>query len=426
MLTIYHIISTLLVPFVVPVFTIYAFFTKNKRKGLAQHFGRISSPPYDAADLRKRTIWLYALSLGEVVSAEPMLKLIHSEQPDIRIVVSVTTDSGYDGAKEHLAFVDQIIFHPFDCLPFSLSALDSIKPDLFIVTDTGFWPGLLDLLERREVPALLFNGRISERSALRYQKFDGIAKSLFNKFHLICMQNQRGWDIITSLGVHREKVRAIGDPKFDTVQLVPQEERIKLRESLGLDNDTPVWVAGSTHEGEEEIILDAFRMAQKSFPNLLLILAPRRMERLAPIIEILHRKEISYVNRSEYQMGVAEVILLDTMGELAKLYSIANIAFVGNSLIAPGGGHSLIEPMAQGVAVLHGPYIQHMRHVAEVLQPHGLATEVATTEEIAREIESLLADETRKTRFAHLGPKVMGQFQGASQKMFEIVLDLMR
>ena len=423
MLTIYHIFSTLLALIVMPAFTMYALFTKNKRKGLAQHFGQIPSPPKSADGSHRKTLWLYALSLGEVVSAEPTLKLIHDERPDIRIVVSVTTDSGYDGAKEHLAFVDQIIFHPLDCLPFSLSALDSIQPDLFVVTDTGFWPGLLDLMERRKIPALLFNGRISERSAKRYQRLGGIAtNALFNKFHLICMQNDAGREIIKNLGVHWEKVRAIGDPKYDTVQSVSQQERIQLRESLALDDNTPVWVAGSTHEGEEEIILDAFRIVQKNFPGLLLILAPRRIERIASVTEILDRKEISYANRSEFLMGVAEVILLDTMGELAKLYSIANVAFVGKSLIEPGGGHSLIEPVAQGVATLHGPHIQHMRHVAEVLQPHGLAIEVTTAEEMAREIESLLADEARKLRIAHLGPIVLNQFQGASQKMAEIVL----
>jgi 3-deoxy-D-manno-octulosonic-acid transferase len=240
------------------------------------------------------------------------------------------------------------------------------------------------------------------------------------------MQNQRGRDIITTLGVHWEKVRAIGDPKYDAVRWVSAQERIKLRESLALDGDTPVWVAGSTHEGEDEIILDAFRIVQKNVPSLMLILTPRRMERLRSVTEILDQKEISYANRSEFLMGVAEVILLDTMGELAKLYSIADVAFVGNSLITPGGGHSLIEPIAQGVAVLHGPHIQHMRHVAEVLQPNGLSMEVTTAEEMAREIESLLADEARKMRIAQIGPKVSKRFQGASQKMAEIVLDLMR
>jgi 3-deoxy-D-manno-octulosonic-acid transferase len=425
-LTLYHIFSTFLALIVVPVFSIYAIFTVNKRKGLSQHFGEIPSPPKTKDAPKRKTLWLYALSLGEVISAEPMLKIIHNERPDIRLVVTVTTDSGYDGARAHLAFVDQITFHPIDCLPFNLSALDAIQPDVYVITDTGIWPGLLDLMERRKIPVLLFNGRISERSAKRYLRFDGIAKSLFNKFTLLCMQNQRGWDIINAIGLDREKVRTIGDPKYDAVQTVSKREQRELRDSLALDNDTPVWVAGSTHEGEEEIILDAFRIAQKSFPNLMLILAPRRMERIDSVSEILDRKEISYADRSEFLNGIAEVILLDTMGELAIMYSIADIAFVGNSLIKPGGGHSLIEPLAQGIMTLHGPHIQHMRHVAKVLHPHGLAIEVSTAEEIAKEIESLLADETRKEIISQTGPKVLKQFQGASRIMAEIVLDLMR
>ena len=124
-------------------------------------------------------------------------------------------------------------------------------------------------------------------------------------------------------------------------------------------------------------------------------------------------------------MGVAEVILLDTMGELAKLYSIANVAFVGNSLVKPGGGHNLIEPVAQGVAVLHGPHIQNMQHMAEILEPHSLAIEVSTAEEMAREIESLLADEARKLRIVQLGPKALSQSQGASKKLADIVMHYM-
>ncbi|MCH7622893.1 MAG: hypothetical protein IIB46_02295, partial [Nitrospinae bacterium] len=167
MILLYHIISTILAFLVAPCFVIYSLVTSRKHRGLWHHFGLVPSPSCSSS---QKTLWVFALSLGEVTAAAPVLKLIHEERPDLRIVVSVTTDSGYDGARKKIPFADQIIFHPLDCLPFTLTALNRIRPDVFIVTDTGFWPGLLDLLARRKIPALLFNGRLSQRSQKRYQQ----------------------------------------------------------------------------------------------------------------------------------------------------------------------------------------------------------------------------------------------------------------
>ena len=330
MIFLYHILSIVLAVFVAPFFLIYSLVTKNKRRGLMNHFGLVPATPHASS---QKTLWLFALSLGEVTAAAPVLKIIHEKQPDLRIVVSVTTDSGYDGALQKIPFADQIIFHPLDCLPFTLLALARIRPDCFVVTDTGFWPGLLDLLARRKTPALLFNGRLSDRSAKRYQRLGNFSKNLFNRFRVLGMQSQAGKEAFQSLGVDLSRLKVIGDPKFDALVFVPENEREEMRAQLKIPDKSLVWIAGSTHRGEEEIILSVHQKLRKKFDDLVLIIAPRRLERLDSIKALLSSREISFTRRTRISEAPQnQVILLDTMGELGKLYSIADLAFVGNSL----------------------------------------------------------------------------------------------
>jgi len=423
MLILYHILSTFAALIGVPLFALYSLLTGNKRRGLLHHFGFVPSTKNPSG---QKTLWTFALSLGEVTAAAPALKIVHQERPDIRIVVSVTTDSGYDGARRKIPFADAVFFHPLDCLPFTLNALKRIDPDVFVVADTGFWPGLLDILNRRGIPALLFNGRISGRSLKRYQRLGPLAKALFGKFDLLCMQSEAGKAAAKSLGVDASRLKVIGDPKFDALAPVPQEERRRLRAGLGIAQGGFVWVAGSTHAGEEEIILQAYQKLKENFPGLVLILAPRRMERAGEAETLLHGLKIPCGKRSTFSEAPANprnVILLDTMGELAALYSIADAAFVGKSLLAPGGGHSLMEPVAQGVPVLHGPFIENFRHVAELFQKEGLAIPVTGAEEMATAMTALLEDADRRARLAEKAFALIKKHQGASRRMADIILE---
>ncbi|MFQ5451593.1 MAG: 3-deoxy-D-manno-octulosonic acid transferase [Nitrospinaceae bacterium] len=422
MILVYHILSTLAAPLVALVFALVSLFTRNKRRGLLDHFGRV--PTTDPGDTRK-TLWLHALSMGEVTAAAPVLDRVRSLRPDIRIVVSVTTDSGYDAARIQLPFADRILFHPLDCLPFTWAAVNRIRPGLFVMTDTGFWPGLLDVLFRQRIPAILFNGRISKRSYRRYQMLGSFTKEVLGKFTILCMQNPRGEEMVRSLGADPARVRVIGDPKFDALPSVSKEERERIRSRFGIAASAPVWIAGSTHEGEEEILIGVYKKLKTQFPDLAWILAPRRVERVNAVASLLHGGGIVFVKRSAIQEsgapGPANVILLDTMGELAGLYAIATVAFVGRSLVAPGGGHSLIEPVAQGVPAVHGPFIENIRHMADMLYPHGLAREVKTGEEMVTALNSLLADPAHLARLADKARSLIRENQGASARMAEIL-----
>ena len=417
----YHILSLLVAVVMVPVFTTLAVFSKHKFKFLRHHFGFV--PTIKKGE--SKILWLHALSLGEVKAAAPVLKKLHNKSPYLKIVVSVTTDSGYEGAVEHLKIAEKIFFHPLDCLPFTYLALSRIKPDLYIVTDTGFWPGLTDLLHKQNTPQILFNGRISHRSAKGYLKAGSLFKTMFQQFNRLCMQNKNSEQAAAALGVDPDKVEVIGDPKFDSLQPLTVEDRNRLRKTFLLKEDTPVWVAGSTHTGEEEIILNAHQQLREKYPDLILILAPRRIERINEVVALLQKKNLSFARRSSLEIS-EPVILLDTMGELAKVYSLGQMAFIGKSLIEPGGGHSLIEPLSHGLAVLHGPHIENIGHVADEAHTNGLAFTVHNAEEIVKTVHSLLRHKERRMELAEKAKKLIEDQQGASEKMAETIQNVLR
>ncbi len=417
MIFLYHLLSIFFAILLIPLFSLNALFSKHKWKGLAHHFGWVPAKNRN----HQKTLWLHALSMGEVVAATPVLKKIREQNPDLYIALSVTTDSGYTAAL-NLDIVDSLFFHPLDCLPFTQRALNRIDPDLYVVIDTGFWPGLIDLLHRKKCPTLLFNGRISQRSLRFYLCTGSLFKDTFKKFHRLCMQNTQAEQAALALGVNPVKIEVMGDPKYDALQPMTQAEQDPLRQTFKLATDSLVWIAGSTHAGEEKIILNAHQKLMEKYPDLILILAPRRMERVEEIARLLKSKNFSFAFRSSLkQAGPHSVILLDTMGELAQVYALGQVAFVGNSLVKPGGGHSLIEPLSHGLAVLHGPYIENIGPISEMAHSQGLALQVKNSEELSEKVQALLENKIHRQELAEKAHTLIAQQQGASIIMASLI-----
>jgi 3-deoxy-D-manno-octulosonic-acid transferase len=394
-ITILKIVSKIASFVLMPSFTIYSLVTGKKRRGLKHHFGWV---PETSKKPGQKLVWLHALSLGEVNGAAPVLKIIREKRPNIAIAVSVTTDAGYDAAQRMMPFADYIFFHPLDSWPFINRALNRIKPDLYVLTDTGFWPSMLMNLKERRIPPMVFNGRISEKSQKRYKQIAAMVKPLLQSFAVICMQSERGRTTIQDLGAPPQRVRIVGDTKFDALQVVQQAERVRIRERFRFPREGQILVAGSTHEGEEKVCVNAYLKLCRKFPKLSMVIAPRRLERVGEIAKYLDKENIKYVLRSEIDPRArlsTNIVLLDTHGELAKVYSIADIAFVGRSLFAPGGGHNLLEPVAQGKPVLHGPYIENNQKIASELKAQGLAFQVSDDQTMFAMVRRLLihADE---------------------------------
>ncbi len=422
MIFLYHLLSIFLGVLLVPLFSLTTLFSAHKWKGLAHHFGWVPAKTRRS----ERTLWLHALSMGEVVAATPVLKQIRAENRDAYIALSVTTDSGYAAARK-LDFVDGVFFHPLDCLPFTQLALRRINPDVYVVTDTGFWPGLIDLLHRKNVPTFLFNGRISARTVRRYLRAGSLFKETFQKFRRLCMQNPDGEKAARALGVRPEQIAVIGDSKYDALQPMTDDEKERCRRDFKLTAGAPIWIAGSTHAGEEEIILAAHRRLMAKHRGLVLILAPRRMERADAVAALLKKQNFSFARRSLLERAESvSVVLLDTMGELAKVYALGEIAFVGRSLVAPGGGHSLIEPLSHGLAVLHGPYVENIRHVSETAREQGMVFQVTNSEDVAQKVHALLENISHRREITERAKIFVARQRGASKKMAAIIGEYLR
>ncbi|MBT6601510.1 MAG: hypothetical protein HOB32_07625 [Nitrospina sp.] len=407
---------------VVPCFVFFSFFSRNKWRRLNDHCGLISLS--DTTENVQKTIWFHALSLGEVVGVTPTIRLLKKNRPQDRIVVSVTTDSGFEAAKKKLSDVDAIFFFPLDCFLFTWTAIKKINPDLFVLVETGFWPGFIHLLYLKGIPALLFNGRISSRSMRKYKIFGSFFSKLFNRFSMLCMQNPHSKNKLESLGIEKSRLMVVGDPKFDILSNPSQERQAKVRQKLCIAPLSMIWVAGSTHEGEEEIILEVHARLRKQFGNLILVLAPRRLERCVRVTNIIKSKKINFVRRSD-QLDKSDhdfsVLLLDTIGELVEAYSICDIAFVGRSLVPPGGGHNLVEPVSQGKPVLFGPFVENNQHNAEELIKSGIGTQVNNADEMEGSAKKLLSSQTERAKLKGKARGFILHHQGASRRMANLI-----
>jgi len=427
MIYLYHLISVFSIFLVVPCFAFFSLFSRNKWRRLSEHFGMVSFN--EVPEKTQKTIWFHALSLGEVVGATPTIRLIRKNRPQDRIVVSVTTDSGFEAAKRKLPDIDALFYFPLDCFPFNWAAIQKIQPSLFILVDTGFWPGFIHLLHLKGIPALLFNGRISSRSIQKYRIFGSFFPKLFNWFKVLCVQNPKSRSGLESLGVDKFRLIVIGDPKFDTLPSPSKGKRDKVRQKMRIAPLSMVWVAGSTHKGEEATILDVHSRLREQFGNLILILAPRRLERTTHIARIIMSKGISFVRRSDQwdkDDDNFSVLLLDSMGELAEVYSICDLAFVGNSLLAPGGGHNLIEPIAQGKPVLFGPFVENNRYTADELIKTGLGMQVSSEDEMEEAVRHWLLDEIERAKLEGKAKGFILHHQGASRRMADLIEDQLK
>jgi 3-deoxy-D-manno-octulosonic-acid transferase len=422
-LFLYKIISLMILPLFLPFFAISAFIFGKKIKGFPHHLGWT---PFsnDGGQSFSKTIWFFALSVGEVGSVVPLIKALREQRPDLKIVVSVTTEAGFETAKNSLNFVENLFYHPLDFWPFWERALRRVRPDLFVLTETGFWPGQLLLMNKLKVPSFLFQGRISEKSANTYKKLPALSNAMFNCFKTLCVQSKDGESKLKALGVPQEKIRVLGNSKFDGLETISDEQWGDLLSQLKISPSAPVWVAGSTHEGEEAVILDAFARLREKFPDLVLVLAPRRLERLQEVISEIESKNLKFIQKSLLpEQDSQSIILLDTMGDLADIYSIATVAFVGKSLFQPGGGHSLAEPAAQGVPTCHGPYMEYQRDMAESFGKIGATIEVQGPEDLKETIEGLLRDPTRRKDLGEKAQSLVQESRGATQKMVELILE---
>ena len=397
------------------------------RRGLSQRLGLLAEPPVKPG-MATTCIWIHAVSLGEVVAVAPLVRELRRRYPEARLVVSTVTETGREAVEQRLEGLAEHRYAPLD-FPWVVNrAIDHLRPNLYVFVETELWPNLLRSLRQRNIPSVLVNGRLSTRSFER-QRLPVIRdfyRTMLNMITCCLMQSERDAQRMIDLGADPSRVRCTGNIKFD--QPVPQAAAggtVVSKQALGFSEGERLVVAGSTHPGEEEIIVDAYQSLCKDFPDLCLVLAPRHIERAAQVEQMVRTKGLAVSRRSAGSAGLISgtgprVVVLDTRGELALLYRDAVAAFVGGTLV-PIGGHNLLEPAVWGKPVLFGPHTDHCAEVAALLLKARGGRVVEGVQGLAQGLRELLTNSGALERMGHAAQQVVADNQGALQRSAEFI-----
>ncbi len=371
----------------------------------------------------KSVIWLHALSVGEITSAQPLLAALRGDMPDVVIIVTVSTKTGEQIARQRLgSLADYILPAPLDFLPTILRFIRLIQPDLFILVETDFWPNWLHQLKSHNIPLLLVNGRISESSFHSYTKFRFFFRFLFNSFTFLCMQTTHDAKNMRRLGVDTQRITTLGNLKYKKSEGLPDSDRHLSRKELGISENAKIIVAGSTHEGEEHLLLTAF--AQLGNAKVVLLLAPRNIDRCQQVYDMAKKFNYTTNLRSHQQKNLAcRVVILDTLGELADCYRLATLAFIGGSLV-PEGGHNPLEAARCKIPVLFGPHMDDFREIAGELLEIGGAKTVHDEQQIAWVISSLLASEKKQKSMGRAAGQTLENHSDVMERHLQLINQL--
>jgi 3-deoxy-D-manno-octulosonic-acid transferase len=400
-----------------PVFGAQALVRGKYRRGLWERFGRVPAwagqvPP----------IWLHAVSVGEVMAATPLARELRARRPDLPLLVSTVTDTGRAVAEQRLP-AGQFVFFPLDFGWAVGSALEKLGPRAVLLTETEIWPNFVRACGSRNIPVVLINGRISPRSFPRYRRVRGLFRRVLQGIRLFCMQTAQDAERILLLGAPEERVRVVGNLKYDLATLQGAPDLATVRARLGLPPSRRLLVAGSTHGGEEEALLEVFLALAKTRPDLCLLLAPRHPERLEEVERLVRKAGLACVRRSQLPatpLGGTAVILLDTMGELAHLYAAAAVVFIGGSLIRHGG-QNILEPAAVGRPVIHGPHMGNFAEMRDLFREAGAAIQVEDGAGLLKHLAVLLDDPARADRMGKAGREIVETHRGATRRTADLV-----
>jgi 3-deoxy-D-manno-octulosonic-acid transferase len=384
-------------------------------QGLAERFGY--GPPVSAP-----TVWLHAVSLGEMSAAAPLIRGIRARYPQLPLLLTTATPAGRGRAQALFGDMVDVRFLPYDTAGSVQRFLARIEPRLAIIMETELWPNLFRQCARRGVPVVLASARLSAKSVSRYRRLGKLFSGVFTANVLVAAQSAEDAERFQSIGSAQSRTHVSGNVKFD-LQLDPGilDQGRRLRSEYG--GARPVWIAGSTHAGEEEQVLEAHARLLADRPNALLLLVPRHKDRFVAVAELLARRGVRFARRSSSAVPAAdgsEVLLVDTVGELARLYASADVAFVGGSLV-PIGGHNLLEPAALGLPVLTGPFQFNSREIATLLLRRGAALEVSDARELAAAVRRLFDDPGERQRIGAIGRDIVASNRGSVARLLALM-----
>jgi len=373
----------------------------------------------------ERCIWVHAVSVGEVVAAVPLIRALLARYPERSLLVTTVTPTG---AARVAATFGTDVYHAY--IPFEMpQAIDnfftSINPEMALVVETEIWPNLYRGCGVRDIPLVLVSARISPKSVKNYRRLVPLFRETLSHGIIIAAQTEADAERFLSLGAAPERTRITGNIKFDIELPLDLAERgQEVREEFF--GERPVWIAASTHEGEESLVLEAHQKLLKLIPGLLLILVPRHPQRFAAVRDLIDKQALSVVARTEARPceATTAVFLGDTMGEMTLFYAASDVAFVGGSL-TPVGGHNLLEPAALGIPLVSGPHVFNAQEIADMFIETGACRLVEDAAQLADAVGELLSDRDKAKERGELGRRILERNRGALERLLEMIESLL-
>lgn len=405
----------------------YRILVKGKdRHGWKERMGYL--PRRDAA---RPALWVHCVSLGEANLVRSLIDQARIRLPDTDLLVSSTTDTGFERATKLYSDFASVFRFPLDFSRWINRALDRLAPSAIVLAELETWPNLLELASRRNIPVAIVNGRLTERSFRRYRRVRPLVQPMFRSLSLVCAQDAAIAARFEALGVPADRIRIVPSMKFDTAEVADTVAGAEeLAAQLGVHEQTELWVAGGTGDGEERVILDAHRRIRQKRPDARLAIVPRKPERFDEVAETITRMGFRCLRRSKCKLPAAQalasdqVVLGDTMGELRKFYSISKVAFVGRSLV-PMGGSDMMEAAGLARPVLVGPHTFNFAEPMKVLVEAGAACVVPGEDELAAKVVELLADRGRAEEMGRCGQEAIRANKGGSRQTLDLLCDLL-
>ena len=380
-----------------------------------ERFGRISVD--SSAD-----VWIHAVSVGEARAAAPLIQSLLSDRV-LKIIVTTMTPTGTDEVNR--LFGDSVThrYAPYD-YPGSVNRfLDAVRPRTVIIMETEIWPNIISICSSRGIPVLFANLRLSEKSFQKYKKVGGVMGPVLQKVSCFAVQSALDSGHLQELGAPPEAIRVTGSIKFEVrIPASLNEVAQVLRREWG--QERPVWIAGSTHAGEDEMVLDVFRKLRQTYSDLILVLVPRHPERFAVVTRLARKSGFQVARRSESRRDIenAEIYVGDTMGDLTLLYAASDIALVGGSMI-PHGGHNVLEPCALGVPVIFGPHMFNFRAISQLTLERGAGVQVKNEQELLDTVNDYLFDPNLRFKTGEAGRDLIKENRGALDKTLSLFSD---
>ena len=391
------------------------------RKGMRERFGAV---PERVRGSNEKSIWIHAVSVGEVLAVSELARALSSDFAELRVVISTTTDTGQKLAESRFG-AENVFYFPLDFAFAVRRWLTALKPELVVVAETEFWPNFLREASRCGARVAIVNARISDRSLGGYLRWRGVIRQVLKSVDVFLAQTPEDARRLVEIGAPGDRVRVGGNLKFDVPP--PRSTAIvdQLRASLEQSGAGPVLVCGSTVEGEEELLFRAFESVLKKYSAAVLLLAPRHPERFDSVAELAGQRGLQLQRRSQWHGDslAGSVLLLDSIGELASVYALADVAFVGGSLV-PRGGHNIIEPAQYGVPILVGPHTENFRDIVSFFQRQD-AVRVVAAGDLGSTVMDLLSNAAERLALGKRAAAAIESQRGATQRTLKELRTLM-